>query len=1192
MTRIRSRSIAALLLAGSALVSASPALANSGQILTLGAGPTQRAPLVAGQQVTASGPATQVMIRDGGILSFVGDGSFTLTEDGGIVIHSGNATVLASARPLDVTLPDGARATLPVGSSSSFAIAGNRVTGHVLTGNVQLAAAGGARAFSAGQAWRAGGGQAPALVIANAAQAAPPSVASQAQGGLAAAAINGQPVGLGQALAAIGASGDVVAAAIRLQGSTQNPAIATVPAADAATLADYATQLSRLYGAPAFQGAGADLVRTYLAYLGQGGTAAQFQTNYSALVAQYIDLLRTGGVPAQFAGANEAAVNAYLDYIRSTGALSALPAENRAFVTAYLDHLLGGGTGANFTALYTDAITAWLAYVQQGGLPSHYAGIGQNLMRQYLELLDSAGLLSTLLATQRDFLTAYLAHLRGGGDPDQFAGLPAVPPVDPTPPNEISVAGSTVVVIPGRDIHAPINERGIAFTDGKPDAIPDGTTIMVADQAQFAEVHADDRFFIGRLTDGSFQVGRDYPLGADQGVHYAYLRTGDLTLPAEGTVHYELLAATRPTFASGESASGEFAADLAIAWGSTPRIGISGSLTMPGDATYDFASDGGIADAATTGTLLSGYGQSGYQFSNALTGSGRACSTTDCTIRFLLQPGGPDAEALAATYATRGDADDDRISGAAAFFQTSGPAPVDPDPIDPDPVDPPPVTPPVTPPVNPVGTARAAAFFVLGDTADMANSYTFTVQTDTDGVPTHIGNYNFTEPSLLDRTVSSAQGWEIGRFTNGTVRLSQNSYALGAGQAAHYALAAPLVTLPTSGQASYALHAYTTPTFKDGRTVHDARLTGTLGINFANWTWGYQAGLAVIDENGARNYAFGISDPQSPNRVWNGLGGNTISLSGRGPVTSDDVACVNNSCAATIQMTLGGEAGETVVGTYQIGSPRGGALVDAALGGALVFRDVASGGGIVEPPVSGTERTGQFIAYAGSGIGIDQRDQVVTTTEADGTLNKYLWTVNTLEAPLRGSSASMETGTAGGVIGWSRWADGITAGNYHDGPPHARTSQQGMHFVYGTPATDLPTSGTVSYALAGATNPTIRDGSVAPGSVTGSAAVAFGSTAKVGLDMQITIGGHNYAVATNGGAANPGSSQISVTGNMGFRANNITVTPGGPACTGASCSATVTGFLAGSGASHIGVSYTLGGGAFDKQVDGAAVFAR
>lgn len=676
------RSVAALLLAGSTLLTSAPALANAGRILSLSAGQSTSGPLVPGERVTTDATATQVMIRDGGILSFVGEGSFTLTETGDVVIHSGNATVLASARPLNVTLPNGTQATLPLGSSSSFTSIGTQMNGHILTGRMTLSSGSDARTFSAGQAWQAGNGQKPDLVVANSAQIVPP-VASQKQGGLAAAATNGQPIGLGQALAAIGAAGDVVAAATRLQASAVNPSLATIPASDATLLLDYADRLAQLYGASTFNGAGADLVRAYLQYVGQGGTPADFQTAYSDLVTRYIDLLRSGNFPAEFDGVSQAAINAYLGYIRSIGALDALPAENRAFIAAYLEDLASGGTGAGFLQSYADAINAYIAYLKDGGLPSAYTALNADQIAQYLELLKSGGLLETLLGGQLSFVTDYLAFLQGGGSPDQFTGFP----------------------------------------------IPN--------------------------------------------------------------------------------------------------------------------------------------------------------------------------------------------------------------------------------------------------------------------------------------------------------------------------------------------------------------LPGTV-------------------------------DPATP-------------------------------------------------GTPQIGN--------------------------------GMERSGQFIAYAGSEIGIDQRDKVITRTTVDGTLNGYSWTVNTDESPARGTNASFEAGTAGGVIGWSRWADGSTDGRYFVSPPSKRSSKQGLHLVYGTPATDIPTSGTVSYSLVGSTKPTIRDGSVDPGSFSGSAAVAFGSTAKVGLDMQVSIGGHNYAVTTAGGVTSPSSSQLSVGANMGFR-SNIDVAPGGPACAANSCSAIVTGFLAGPGASHLGFSYTIGGSAFDKQVDGAAVFAR
>ncbi|WP_445376340.1 hypothetical protein [Niveispirillum fermenti] len=1178
----RAARMAALLLTGTALtLPALPALASSGQILTMDVGQSRRAPLVPGQQVTTTSAATQVIMTNGTILSFVQGGSFTVGNDGILDIHAGNATVLAAREPITVRLPGGGAAALSQGASGNFTIAVDGFTGSVLTGRVDVTAAGSSRSFDAGQAWQATGGQAPDRVFANAAQAVP-AVASQRQAGIAAAAANGQPVGLGQALAAVGASGDVVAAATRLQASAQNPALASFPAADAATLANYAASLASLYGAPAFQGAGPDLVRTYLSYLGQGGLPGDFQAAYGDLVSRYLELLRAGGVPADFAGASETAINAYLEYIRSTGALSSLSEPDRALIGQYLSFLRNGGAVADFTALYTQAISAFLEHVKAGGLPSAYAGLSLELVRQYLEMLQSTGLLQGLLGAQAEFLTAYLAYLQTGADPDTFPGLPEQPvdPVDPENPppvaTPIRVAGSTVAILPDRDVHMPIGAQEVGFVDGMPESIPDGRSIIVTDEATFADVHVDDRFFIGRLTNGKFrQFQRDHILNADQGVHYAYLRTDGTTLPAGGTVTYGLVAATRPTFASGASAAGTFDAKMAVAWGAAPKVGLAGTLAMPGDATYAFTSDGGVAGAAQTGITLSGYGQNAYQFNSALTGTGRACTGGDCGIRFLMQPGGPDAQALAVTYATSGGDGLDRITGAAGFaaMQDPGPGPEEPG---------------ETPPVS-----NARAYAIVAQTSQ-ARAMTVTQQVVTvspGGLPTRIGNYDVSGASLLDRQENTQQGWEIGRFGNGAVALGSQTYTLGTGQAAHFALAGPLSNIPTDKRIDYSLHAYSKPTYADGSAIREARLDGRLAVIFGRNTWGYQASLALIDDEGARNYNFGLpGGVEFANRVFT-INNGVVSLEGLSSnLTTDDARCTDNACRVQFNLVLGGDGAENAAGAYQIN--RGGqGQTNGMLSGAVLFRDIAKGGGIVDP-VTGTERTNQFVVYAGSAIGIDQRDKVTTTTQPDGTLDKYVWTINPKEAPQRGSNQSLETGTAGGIIGWSRWADGITAGNYHDGPQFARSGKQGMHLVHGDPATGLPTGGTVTYTLAGATSPTIRDGSADPGTMTGSAAVAFGSTARVGLDMMVTIGGHGYAVATNGGVANPGASQIAVGADMGFRANDLAATAGGPACTGTTCTASVTGFLAGTGASHIGISYTINGGTFDKQVDGAAVFGR
>lgn len=254
---------------------------------------------------------------------------------------------------------------------------------------------------------------------------------------------------------------------------------------------------------------------------------------------------------------------------------------------------------------------------------------------------------------------------------------------------------------------------------------------------------------------------------------------------------------------------------------------------------------------------------------------------------------------------------------------------------------------------------------------------------------------------------------------------------------------------------------------------------------------------------------------------------------------------------------------------------------------------VPTGPGTPTTPVNGNEISGQMVAYAGDVIGIDSREESSTTLGPNGQLLKYVWTVNPSgESPEIGTNNALETGSVAGVIGWTRWAGGTTAGSYFDNPPVTRTDRQGLHFVHGTPATDIPTTGTASYALVGSTRPTISDGSLEPGTLTGSAAVAFGSTPKVGIDLQVGIGGHSYGLATTGGVADPTRSEMSVASDMTFFANGLGIAPGGPVCTGSSCEANIRGFLAGPGASHLGLSFSVYAPGTSTTVTGAAAFGK
>jgi hypothetical protein len=157
------------------------------------------------------------------------------------------------------------------------------------------------------------------------------------------------------------------------------------------------------------------------------------------------------------------------------------------------------------------------------------------------------------------------------------------------------------------------------------------------------------------------------------------------------------------------------------------------------------------------------------------------------------------------------------------------------------------------------------------------------------------------------------------------------------------------------------------------------------------------------------------------------------------------------------------------------------------------------------------------------------------------------------------TASNVDYGTAGGVLGWSRWEGGTTT-SAGGNAALVLPANGGLNNIWGKPVTNMPTTGTATYAMVGATRPTAADGSLAPGKVdSASLAVAF-ATRTVGLEASITIGGAAHPIRTTGGVAAP-SVNIATNG-------TFTDTP----AMGTEL-AMVSGFLAGDGASHAAVAY-------------------
>jgi hypothetical protein len=126
----------------------------------------------------------------------------------------------------------------------------------------------------------------------------------------------------------------------------------------------------------------------------------------------------------------------------------------------------------------------------------------------------------------------------------------------------------------------------------------------------------------------------------------------------------------------------------------------------------------------------------------------------------------------------------------------------------------------------------------------------------------------------------------------------------------------------------------------------------------------------------------------------------------------------------------------------------------------------------------------------------------------------------------------------------------------------------------------LPLTGSATYTLLGATQPTYVDGSTSPGTLTGSLDVNFGAF-TVGTNLNIAMPDANYSIRGNSLISSGSAFFFGLTGN-------------GLTCAGdiSSCSARVDGFFAGSAAERAGLGYHVGDFISGKDVIGSAAFKK
>jgi hypothetical protein len=204
---------------------------------------------------------------------------------------------------------------------------------------------------------------------------------------------------------------------------------------------------------------------------------------------------------------------------------------------------------------------------------------------------------------------------------------------------------------------------------------------------------------------------------------------------------------------------------------------------------------------------------------------------------------------------------------------------------------------------------------------------------------------------------------------------------------------------------------------------------------------------------------------------------------------------------------------------------------------------------------------------------------VDATFDAAGQLTKAVgpsWT-NALV-----SGTNMDFGTDG-ILAWGRWV-----GSVQNCPSGATCvidtydANEGLHYVIGMPTPVMPTTGTATYSLMGATSPTYADGSTAPGKFSGSLGIDFSSQRVSGAFNVAMPDGKGYA--WNGTATASGSQFL-------MSNSNGSVTPSGGSCP-SGCSASVQGFFAGATAERAGIAYHVNDLQLNKNVFGAAAFKK
>jgi hypothetical protein len=959
-------------------------------------------------------------------------------------------------------------------------------------------------------------------------------------------------------------------------------------AADPALLRQYLETLSATGLLDTILGDQASFFSAYLVHLRGGGAPDAFAglpanifAGHAAALGAFNAYLAGGGLPSQYQAVGVPELRAYLQALQQAGALDRFLGSDAAFFRAYLAFLDQGGAADAFAGLpvniytgYAGDLSLYFAYLKNGGVPSGYTALTQAQIQAYLQALASSGTLARLLGENAEFYTAFLAYLSAGGNPDLYAGLP-------TPPNF--------------DAFASVVQAYIVYL--KAGGLPSGYTA-----ANLATL----RQYIEALSQAGLLASR---FGPDAGLVEAYLAfikgggdpNGFAGLPVY-TGYASALQAYFDFLANGglPSAYGALTQDQIRAYlQALSDAGILGQLLAAQSqflsAYLAFLQGGGTPDRFTLLPAFDTYAAALAAYDAFIRGGGKPSQYTVLSQAQLvayvraLQAAGLLSVRFTAQQATFLAGYADHVGGGGnpdqyAGLPTGGPVP--PAPLQG-------YTGGFTPAVANVnfifGGRVGSNTFGGGETGFETTNFAvgsngaMTSYTRNPG-----GNPTRTNGSAEVVDVFGNADAVIGRWTDGTTT-GANPFVLTANQGLHYLLTrktTPDFTLPSTGRIDYRVIAATKPTIVDG-SLSPGRFDAQMALLFGSTVKVAMEGAIVMPKTGG-DYRYSFSTAggmagaaQTETTVQRNGDHFTFTV----PGSTNDNGCAAADCQISFFSAFAGSSPATIGTTYHAHhTDQRKGLVGAALFGAM-----GAGGGGSEPAVQTPtgDITGQkawIMNTEGSRIGAATQ----VTYNNQGGVTGVEFVENGAQSSI-GTAQPVDTGHVGSIVGWTRWAGGSPEGQ----GSKVYAANQGMHVLAGTPATALPASGKADYALVGATKPTenIFGGE---GTFSGSASVAFGSSPRVGLDLNVAVNDKGWRIQTSGGVANPAASNLLVGGDMTFRNLAVPVTgTAGTACTGY-CNAAVFGGLFGAGASHLGLVYSIsqGSGASQVAVQGSAVFGR